>query len=65
MTLRMSDDQAAMLDAVARADEVSISEAIRTAIDRHIAERRADPEFQTRLALMVEESQRAADLLAE
>jgi hypothetical protein len=46
---RRPGEMAAALSAAARADEMPVSEAIREAIDRHIAIRRADHEFQERL----------------
>jgi hypothetical protein len=46
----MSEEQDAALVAVARADGVSIAEAVRDAIDEHIASRREDRELQERLA---------------
>jgi len=49
MTLRLTDEQAAMLELVARADDQSLTEAVRVAIDAHIAERRRDKDFKERL----------------
>jgi len=49
MTLRLTDEQAATLDLVARAEDQTVTEAARTAIDAHIAERRRDKEFKERL----------------
>jgi predicted DNA-binding protein len=49
MTLRLTDEQAATLDLVARADEQTVTEAVRTAIDAHIEERRRDKDFKERL----------------
>jgi len=48
LSVRIPDGQAAALEAVARTDEVKISEAVREAIDTHIATRRSDPDFQKR-----------------
>jgi hypothetical protein len=50
LTLRLPDDQAAALDLVARTDEQTFTEAVRTAIDEHIEQRRQDAEFRERLA---------------
>jgi hypothetical protein len=55
MTLRLTDEQAATLELVARADEQTITEAVRTAIDAHIAERRSDNDFKQRLRRRHEE----------
>jgi hypothetical protein len=49
MTLRLDDERAAMLELVARADDKSLTEAVRDAIDRHIEERRKDEQFKERL----------------
>lgn len=49
MTLRLSDEQAAMLDIVARADDQTVTETVRTAIDAHIEQRRRDDDFKERL----------------
>jgi hypothetical protein len=49
MTLRLDDERAAMLELVARADDQTVTEAVRTAIDVHIEERRRDEEFKERL----------------
>jgi predicted transcriptional regulator len=49
MTLRLSDEQAETLDLVARADDQTVTEAVRTAIDAHIEQRRRDAGFRERL----------------
>lgn len=49
MTLRLSDEQAAAIELVARIDEQSVSDAIRAAIDAHIDARRGDVAFRERL----------------
>lgn len=50
MSLRLDDEQAATLELIARADDQSMTEAIRSAIDEHIKTRRADKAFMARLA---------------
>jgi len=55
---------AAELAAVARADGIPISEVVRQAIGKHIAERRADEEFQKRLKELLEEDQKVLKRLA-
>jgi predicted transcriptional regulator len=65
MSLRLSDDQAAELAAVARADEMPVSEAVREAIDNHIAARRADKDFQKRLKRRLEEDREVLERLAK
>lgn len=49
MTLRLDDERAAMLELVARADDKSLTEAVRDAIDLHIESRRRNEEFKERL----------------
>jgi len=56
---------AAELGAVARADGIPISEVVRQAIEKHIAERRADEQFQKRLKKLLEEDQRLLKRLAK
>jgi predicted transcriptional regulator len=65
MSLRLEDDQARAINALAMAEETSVSEVIRTAIDERIAKRRADKDFQKRLKRAVERNQEALDLLAK
>ena len=64
MTVRLSEDQQEELAAVARADGTSIAEAVRTAIDDHIAARRNDKAFQERLARIVERDRELLERLA-
>ena len=56
---------AAELAAVARADGIPISEAVRQAIEKHIAERRADEEFQKRLKALLEDEQKLLKRLSK
>jgi hypothetical protein len=65
MSLRLSEDQAAELAAVARADEVPISEVVRAAIYKHIASRRADKDFQAKLKRRLEENREILERLLE
>ena len=64
MTLRLPAEQAAELEAVARADQKPVSEAVREAIDKLIAERRKDKEFQARLRAMIDEDRAILERLA-
>lgn len=63
-TVRLSREMAAALSAVARADEMPVSEALREAIDRHIAIRRADHAFQERLKKCLAEDREVLELLS-
>jgi predicted DNA-binding protein len=65
MSLRLPEPMAAELAAVARTDEMPISEAVREAIEKHIAERRADKAFQARLKQRLAEDQEVFKRLAE
>lgn len=64
MTLRLSDELAADLEAMARVDDVPVSEAIRVAIDARIKARREDKQFQARLRRLMAENQRALERLS-
>ena len=63
-TIRQDIQQAAELDAVARVDGVSTSEAIRVAISEHIENRRRDPVFQARLQRILDEERTVLERLA-
>ncbi len=65
MTLRLPADQAAEFEAVARADNMSVSEAARAALADRIEARRKDKEFQARLKQMVEQDARVLKRLAQ
>ncbi|MEM9036381.1 MAG: DUF6290 family protein [Actinomycetota bacterium] len=65
MTLRLPAEQAEALEKVAEVDGVSVSEAIRDAIEEHISSRAADQEFRARLAASMERNQRILDRLSQ
>ncbi len=65
MTLRLTDEQAATLDLVARADDRTVTEVVRTAIDAHIEERRRDKDFKERLRRRHEQEQALYKRLSE
>jgi hypothetical protein len=65
MTVRLSEEQAAELEAVAQVDGVPVSEEIRDAIDAHIEARRQDGEFQRRLRASISRNQKILDKLAK
>ncbi len=64
-SLRLPEQMAAELAAVARADGIPVSEAVREAVAKHIAERRADKDFQERLKQLLEEDQRVLKRLTK
>lgn len=63
-TLRLAAELADELAAVARADGMTISDVVREALGKHIAERRADPDFQERLKERMEETRAVMERLA-
>lgn len=63
-TVRLDQERAAELEAIAKVDGVSVAEEIRQAIDERIAARREDTEFQQRLRRMIEDNQKILDKLA-
>lgn len=63
-TMRLPEEKAAELEAVAQADGMHVSEAVREAIDCHIEARRKDKDFQARLTRLIEDNQRVLDRLA-
>ena len=65
ISVRMPDELAAQIDATARAEGVSISEAMRAAAYRYIATRRSDHDFQERLRKRLEEDREVLEALAE
>ena len=65
MSLRLPDELAAELAAVARGDDMPVSETIRKAIENHIAARRADKGFKARLRERLEEDREVFERLAE
>ncbi len=65
MTLRLTDEQAATLEFVARADGQTVTETVRTAIDAHIEERRRDKAFRERLRRRHEEERALYERLSK
>ena len=64
MTLRLSNDQAEELEAVARADGMSVAEAVREAITEHIGRKRSDEAFRDRLKEVMERDREILERLA-
>jgi predicted DNA-binding protein len=63
MSLRLPEEQASALAAVARTDGMTISETVRESIDKHIESRRADQAFQERLKERLNEDRRVLERL--
>jgi predicted transcriptional regulator len=64
MTLRLEEGLARELEAVARVEDITVSETVRRAITEHVAAKRADREFQARLDRFVSENQAILERLA-
>ncbi|MCO6006322.1 ribbon-helix-helix protein, CopG family [Actinoallomurus purpureus] len=64
-TVRVSEDQAEELEAIAAAEGTSVAEEVRSALTERIAARRKDGEFQARLRATMERNRRVLDRLAE
>lgn len=64
-TVRLDEEQAAELEAVAEVDGVPVAEEIRQAIAERIDKRRRDGDFQQRLRRLIDENQRVLERLAE
>lgn len=63
-TVRLDDEQAQDIEAIAEVEGVSVAEEIRRAIGERIAERRKDTAFQQRLRQSLEDNQRILERLA-
>jgi predicted transcriptional regulator len=64
MTLRLTDEQAAELEAIARVENVPVAEEVRRALAEYIADKRRDEEFQARLQASLERNQEILRRLA-
>jgi hypothetical protein len=64
MTLRLSAEQAEDLEAIARADGLSVSDSVREAIAEHIARKRNDGNFRERLRAVMERDREILERLA-
>ncbi len=65
MTVRLPATQAKELETVAQIDRVPVAEAVRSAIEGHIAARRQDEDFRTRLRRSLEENRDILERLAQ
>jgi hypothetical protein len=64
MTLRLSSEQADGLEAIARVEGISVSEAVRDAIGLHIERKRQDAAFRKRLRAVMERDREILERLA-
>jgi hypothetical protein len=65
MTLRLDDERAATLELMARAEDKSLTDAVRTAIDEHIESRKKDKAFMDRLKQRHERERELYERLAK
>ena len=65
LSLRLPEEIAAELTAVARTNGVSVSRAIRLAVEDYVANERADKAFKERLKRRLEEDREILERLAE
>lgn len=65
MTLRMDEELAENVRAIAEVEGSTVSDVIRTAISEHAARRKADPEFQKLLRRNMERHAKLLSMLAE
>lgn len=64
-TIRLPGPTAEALEVVAKADNQSVSEAVRQAVVEHIRARRADPEFQKSLHHLLDSQREVFERLAD
>jgi hypothetical protein len=64
MTLRLETAQADELEAIARAEGISLSDAVRQAIGEHIERKRKDKAFRDRLRAVMERDREILERLA-
>jgi len=65
MTLRLEDQLARELEAIARVEDITVSEAVLEAIAKHVQAKRADRAFQARLDRFMHENQSILERLAQ
>jgi hypothetical protein len=63
-TVRLPDDEASNVEALARAEGLSLNETVRRALVEAIEARRADPEFKSRVQRIIEEDRELLERLA-
>lgn len=65
MTLRLEEELARELEAVARVEDITVSEAVRRAITEHVEAKRSDRAFQDRLDRFMTENRAILERLAK
>jgi hypothetical protein len=62
--VRLPDDEATNVEALARAEGLSLNETVRRALVEAVEARRADPEFKSRVQRIIEEDRELLERLA-
>jgi len=62
--VRLPDDEATNVEALARAEGLTLNETVRRALVEAIEARRADPEFKSRVQRVIEEDRELLGRLA-
>jgi predicted DNA-binding protein len=65
ISIRLPEEMAAELAAIARTQDVPVSEVIREAVENHIVSLRGDKDFQQRLKKRLDEDRKVLERLAE
>jgi hypothetical protein len=63
-TVRLSDEEAANAEALARAEGVSLNETVRRALAEAVERRRRDPAFKARVRRIIKEDRELLERLA-
>ena len=63
-TVRLPDDEATNIEALARAEGLSLNETVRRALIEAVEARRADPEFKSRVQRIINEDRELLERLA-
>ena len=64
-TVRLPDEEATDVEALARAEGSSLNETVRKALVEAVERRRADPEFKVRLQRIIKEDRELLERLAQ
>lgn len=65
LTVRLGDELAADVEAIARAEGKSLNETVRQALAEAVEHRRRDPQFKARLRQIIEEDRELLERLAK
>lgn len=63
-TVRLPDDEAADVEALSRAEGLSLNETVRRALAEAVEKRRRDPEFKARVRKIIKEDRELLERLA-